>query len=262
MIAQLHIETALRGNCTVLKRAFFTQPFKVANVTEDKTGKDLRLMIMSASPGILDGDEYETEIDVAQNCSLHLQTQSYQRLYNMKVGASQKTITHVKENGSFYFIPHPVVPHEASSFFTSNKIYLEGNCTLLLGEVITCGRKESGESFLFRKYHSLTEIYLNDKLIIRENILIQPSVINVSAIGQLEGFTHQATLIFLNEGAEVKEIIKNISVFLEAKTDVEFGLSITPKNGLILRLLGYKAEQLFDILKSVAEKYIIPHQTK
>ena len=262
MIAQLHIETALRGNCTVLKKTFFTQPFKVANVTEDKTGKDLRLMIMTASPGILDGDEYEINIDVEQNCSLHLQTQSYQRLYNMKVGAWQKTIIHVKDGGSFYFIPHPIVPHKASTFFTSNKIYLESNTTLLLGEVITCGRKESGESFLFNKYHSLTEIFINDKLVIKENILIQPSLIDVAAIGQLEGFTHQATLIFLHETAAIKEIIKSITEFLEEKSNIEFGVSITPKNGLILRLLAYKAEQLFDLLKLVTEKFILPHQTK
>ena len=56
----------------------------MANITEDKTGATLQLMLMSSSPGILDGDEYKIKIELEENCSLQLHTQSYQRLFNMK----------------------------------------------------------------------------------------------------------------------------------------------------------------------------------
>ena len=41
MKAQLHIQVADRNGCSYLKKAFFTTPFKVANITEDKNGKQL-----------------------------------------------------------------------------------------------------------------------------------------------------------------------------------------------------------------------------
>lgn len=256
MIAELHIQAALRNNITFLEKAYFTTPFKLANITEDKKHNSLRLMLMSSSPGILDGDEYNIKIDVAQDCSLHLQTQSYQRLFNMKVGALQNMEVTLKEGASFCFIPHPSVPHECSIFSAKNKIYLTNNCNLIWGEVLTCGRKLSGEVFLFSKYHNLTEIFLNNKLIIKENLLVQPALIDVNAIGQLEGYTHQATLVYLNEKAAIKTLIKEITEFLSIQNEIAFGITAAPKNGLIIRLLGYKAEQLFDCLNAIATHYL------
>ncbi|MEO6328954.1 MAG: urease accessory protein UreD [Ginsengibacter sp.] len=256
MTAELDIQAALRNNITFLEKAYCTTPFKIANITENKKDNTLRLMLMSSSPGILDGDVYNIKIHVAKHCSLHLQTQSYQRLFNMKVGASQNMEVHLEEGASFWFIPHPSVPHESSIFAAKNKILLSDNCDLIWGEVLTCGRKLSGEVFLLSKYHNVTEIFLNNKLIIKENLLVQPSVVNVNLIGQLESYTHQATLIYLNEKASIKILIKEITAFLSIQNEIIFGITAAPVNGLIIRLLGYKAEQLFDCLKTISEHHL------
>src|SRR3954464_12306472 len=84
MKANLDIEAALRERKTYLKSCFCTTPFKVADVTEDKSQNLLRLMLMTSSPGILDGDEFYIKIKLAEGCSLGIETQSYQRLFNMK----------------------------------------------------------------------------------------------------------------------------------------------------------------------------------
>src|SRR3954467_12348453 len=89
MIAKLHIQTAVKGSKTVIKDRFFTPPFKLANVTEDRREDRLKLVMMSSSPGILEGDEYEIKIRLEKGSSLLLQTQSYQRLFSMKTGAGQ-----------------------------------------------------------------------------------------------------------------------------------------------------------------------------
>ena len=179
MIAKLHIQTAQTNGVTFLKGCYFTTPLKVANITEDKKGATLRLMLTSSSPGILDGDDYQLKIDVAEGCSLQLHTQSYQRWFTMKQQAVQQMEVTLGENSAFCFIPHPVVPHESSNFTARNKIYLTNNCSLIIGEILTCGRKLSGEVFTFSKYHSVTEIFTNGKLVIKENLLLQPALINI-----------------------------------------------------------------------------------
>jgi urease accessory protein len=252
MIATLHIETALRGNITFLKTSYCTTPFKVANITEDKKDNTLRLMLMSSSPGILDGDVYQQKIMLAPGCALELQTQSYQRLFNMKVGASQNLEVHQSEGSAFLFLPHPSVPHEAAIFSATNKIFLSDNCSLIFGEILTCGRKLSGEAFLFSKYHNLTQVYLNNKLIIKENLLMQPATININAIGQLEGFTHQASLIYLHETADCESLLQTITEQLTQQSDIIFGITAAPINGLIIRILGQKGEQLHNCLKNIA----------
>ncbi|MEO6358772.1 MAG: urease accessory protein UreD, partial [Ferruginibacter sp.] len=123
---------------------------------------------------------------------------------------------------------------------------------LVFGEILTCGRKLNGEVFLFAKYHTVTEIFMNDRLVIKENLLVQPQMINVSAIGQLQGFTHQASLIYLNEHADIKKIMARLTDLLTAQEDISFGITAAPVNGIIIRIMGQKAEQLFDCLKMIA----------
>jgi urease accessory protein len=252
MMAELYIQTARTNETTCLKKCYCTTPFKVANITEDKKDSILRLMLMSSSPGILDGDAYNIKIDLAKNCSLQLHTQSYHRLFTMKEQATQKMEIQLAEGASFCFIPHPAVPHEQSNFTARNKIYLSNNCNLIFGEILTCGRKLNGEVFLFSKYHCITEIFMNDKLIIKENLLMQPALIDVNNIGQLQGFTHQASLIYLDEYADVKRIKPTVMEILMVQKGISIGITAAPVNGLIVRLLGQKAEQLFDCLKMIA----------
>jgi len=251
--SKLHIQTGLRGNITYLKEAYFTQPFKLADIREDKKEETLQLMLMSSSPGILNGDEYHIKIDIEENCSLNLHTQSYQRLFTMTTGASQNMEVNLKPGSFFQYLPHPSVPHQGSDFTAKNKINLSANCGLIWGEILTCGRKLNDEVFLLTKYHNITEIFLNGKLIIKENLLIKPSETNPLIIGQLEGFTHQASLIVLDDNFDVKQLSEKIINILESLMDITFGLREAPINGLIIRILGNKAEQLHSILKSVAQ---------
>jgi urease accessory protein len=252
MIAQLDMQVASMNAITFLQRCYCTTPFKVANITGAKNEPTLRLMLMSSSPGILDADEYKIKIELGKSCSIQLHTQSYQRLFTMKEQATQCTDVHLDKDAAFCFIPHPVVPHSKSSFTARNNFFLAENCSLIFGEVLTCGRKLNGEVFSFSKYHSITQVYRNGKLLIKENLLMQPDFMNVNAIGQLQGFTHQASLIYLSETAEIKTLIPQLYELLSPQQELSVGITAAPVNGLIVRLLGQKAEQLFDCLKLIA----------
>ena len=253
MNAQLHIQVAERNGCSYLKHSYFTTPFKVANITEDKTEPLLDIMLMNSSPGILDGDVYEMKIELERNCSLHLHTQAYQRLFNMKKGATQQMNVHLADNTSFVYLPHPSVPHEQSIFTSRNNFYLGNNCTFIFGEILTCGRKLNGEAFLFSKYHSINQVFVNDKLAIKENLLMQPAEINVHAIGQLEGYTHQASLIWLQNDIDIKPFQTQLIELLAEEKNIDYGVTAAPINGLIIRLLGNGAEQLHICLKRIKE---------
>ena len=253
MNAQLQLQIAYRDGCSYVKKVFFTTPLKVANITEDKTARQLQLMLMSSSPGILDGDVYQLKIEVEKSGSIQLHTQAYQRLFHMKHGATQQLNVHLADDSAFCFLPRPSVPHEQSIFTTHNNFYLSNNCQFIFGEVLTCGRKLNGEVFLFSKYHSITQVFINNKLVIKENLLMQPAFINVHAIGQLEGFSHQASMIYLQPNIDCKKLQAHIIKLLSTEKKMELGITIAPANGLIIRLLGHGAEQLYNCLQQVAE---------
>jgi urease accessory protein len=252
MKAQVHIHTALRDGRSYLKNAYFTQPFKIADITENRQDPELHLMLMSSSPGVLDGDEYRFKIGVAANSSLRLETQSYQRLFTMKGSASQEMDIQLLPGASFRYLPHPVVPHIGSDFTSKTRISLSGENTLVWGEVITCGRKLNGEVFAFRQYHSVTEVLLCGKLIIKENLFLQPATLHLPGLGQMEGFTHQASLIYLSDNRPVSLFVHGLHDWLGLQQGLVFGISSPRQDCFVLRLLGQKAEQLFECLKVAA----------
>lgn len=251
MKGRLFLDVSDKSGRTVLKESYFTPPFKIADITLDKRRAPLHLMIMSSSPGILDEDEHEISINLEERASLVLSTQSFQRLFNMKKGATQVTDVTLKTGSSLIYLPHPVVPHEASIFKSVNRIRMEADAELLWGEVITCGRALNGENFKFSSFESLTELYLESRLLMKENIRMTPSAGPITGMGMLEGFTHQASMICLRRS---KLVLDEIQATLQEYENIEFGISATRMNGFVLRVLGNAAYQLQEILQKVAEK--------
>ncbi len=249
MISELQIVTGLRGGTTWLKESYWTRPFKLADIGAYRTDKTLCLMLMSASPGMLDGDDYRMHITVSAGSRLQLQTQAYQRLYHMEHGACQHMQVKVEQDASFSYIPHPVVPHAGASFEGHNRIFLEAGSRLIWGEIITCGRKLCGEVFQFRLFHNVTELYYEGRLIVKDNLLLQPSRINLAGPGQLEGFTHQATLIYADTRADAPPMADALLELLAGEEDVTYGVSQTAGPAVVLRMLGNGAEQLFNCLR-------------
>lgn len=256
MKSSLHIQVTRKGERSVLTDCFFSPPYKVADVTEDRRDGTLQLMLMSASPGILDGDAQDIKIDVGDHAQLCLHTQSYQRIYSMQHCATQQTKVCVGKNALLSYIPHPVVPHKASAFVADTAIYLQENASLTWGEIISCGRKLNGEVFLFSKYHSKTSVYYKGKVVLKENLLLQPAAINPATMGQLRQFTHQATLIFLNDSYPMEAIREKMLAVLNKYEDSSYGISRTACNGLMIRILGQKAEPLLHCLLEL-EKEIV-----
>jgi urease accessory protein len=252
MIASVHIQTACRDGTAYLKECYFTPPFRVVNITEDKRAGPLDLMLMNSSPGVLDEDLYEICIGVGEGSILRLHTQSYQRLFNMKKGAAQSIDVRIEKDACLIYLPHPSVPHEHSVFTASNKIYLAQGSKLIWGEVLTCGRKLNGEIFRYSRFHNVIEVYKCDKLVIKENLLMQPALIDPKKLGQLEGFTHQASLIWSTGDAIPANRFDELHDYLSMQKDIMAGITSTAGNAMLVRILGNGAEQLHQLLQQLA----------
>ena len=251
MINKLDLTTACRAGITYLKDAYYTPPFKLLPVGEDRHDPWLRLMLMSSSPGILDGDQYELTLHLAENTRLHLQTQSYQRLFHMKRGASQRLEVHMARGSHFYYVPHPSVPHENSIFRGHSVLHLAADSSLVWGEIVTCGRKHSGEVFKFTHFQNLTEVYRAGRLVFKDHLLLRPDDAALAALGQFEGFTHQATLFCLGEQPAIPALADQVYELLSQEKRLAFGVSLTAHHGLLVRLLGHGGEQLLRCLNQV-----------
>ncbi|SMG39059.1 urease accessory protein UreD [Sphingobacterium psychroaquaticum] len=252
MVCELNIKVAHRAGNSFLKDAFLTPPFRIVPVGQYKKDKAAYLMIMSSSPGLLDGDTHNIEVDIAQGSKLQLQTQAYQRLFHMKGDSAQTMRVNLGQDATFSFVPHPVVPQNASSFRSHNIIHLQKNNHVLLSDIVTCGRKMSGESFQYHHFQSLTECFIEGKLVLKDNVLLQPDKMPIQGLGILEGYTHQGTLFYLNSaGVDVLSWIDKFHQQYGDREDLAFGISELQEKGFMVRVLGHGAEPMFDLFKDI-----------
>ncbi len=100
MKALIDLSVVYKQDRSVQDRFFFSAPFKLVSMNEE--GNDtLQLMLMNVSPGILDGDNYNLQVEVEKEASLQLHTQAYQRLFTMTGSAQQQFLIKIGPNACF-----------------------------------------------------------------------------------------------------------------------------------------------------------------
>ncbi|WP_288436094.1 urease accessory protein UreD [uncultured Chryseobacterium sp.] len=256
MDSHLRIIAGFKGGESYVKDLYVSLPFRVVSVGQRKNDKKLYQMVMSSSPGILDGDHYHLDIALEKGAALQLQSQSYQRLFNMQDKALQELIVSMEDETSFAYVPHPIVPHEDSSFKSKAHIHIGKNSQIIISEIITCGRKHYGEVFKLKRFQNIMEIYHNNKLVVKDNVLIQPDMIPVSSIGNLEQYTHQGTLIFystkenLDKNGLIEQIVESA---VQHRQEMEVGVSAMEDNGFVVRALGHGGEMMYNFFLHIQE---------
>lgn len=260
----MNITVAQRKGNSYLKDAYVTQPFRIVPVGQYRRDNGSYLMIMSSSPGLLDKDDHQIKINLQEHTKLQLQTQAYQRLFQMREGSRQTTEITMEKGTAFSFVPHPVVPQNASSFISHNVVKMGRDCHFLLSDIITCGRKLTGELFEYNHFQNLTEIYFEGKLVVKDNVLLQPQIMPINQLGILEGYTHQATLIYVNTaGYAIEEWIERFYEKYHTMKGIAFGISKLSTDGFMIRVLGNGAEMLFDMFQAIQhdiwDEVMIPH---
>ncbi|GGK83321.1 urease accessory protein UreD [Rufibacter glacialis] len=248
--SSIKINAEREGKQTLLKESGYNAPYKVIHYGARHLHEHLELIIMSATPGIMEGDEIDISVNVHEGAHLKLFTQSFNKLHPMEKGAVQRTHVQVKKDGIFRFIPHPITPFAKSDFKAVNEIHLDESATLIWGDIIASGRVHSGESFEFTRLHVVTKIYRNKKLVLLDNQLLEPGRQPMKSMLFFAGYTHQATLIYVSPfAAELKAELDEILV--EEYEQIDFGFTQCAPNAVMLRAMGDEGAKLHDWLSAM-----------
>lgn len=250
------------GNKTLLADSSFDIPYKLVHYGSKLLHDHLEVMMMCYSPGVMDGDHLVMDIDCAPDTEMKVFTQSFNKLHPMKLGASQTTHVSVGERALLKFLPQPMIPFRQAMFNASNEIRLGRGSHLIWGDIISGGRIQSGESFQFKKIHSQTKVYSEDKLIFYDNLLMEPKKQPVNDLLYFQGFTHQATLLLVTPFAQ--SFKKELDEILVTQfTDMRYGFTQCSQDAILLRALGGSGEAMYTWLGNIGEmcwSYIRHHR--
>jgi urease accessory protein UreH len=172
----------------ILSTNYFTYPCKVLSPklhTYSRPGEITPAVayLLTYAGGIVSADQILMKITVEANSGLLSTTQASTKVYKN---------THSEGNSAFQLLDvsiHPGalllhVPHVVTCFAQSNykqrqEFRLSSTGNLLLFDGITCGRQfYQEERWQMQRYQSLNEIYIDNELIVRDNLVLEKNQIS------------------------------------------------------------------------------------
>lgn len=251
----LKIETKIKHEKTILSDSYFTPPFKLLKPFYCENNI-MRLCLVNVSPGVLEGDNYKITANMKKGSLLELYSQSYSKIFKMNDGfAAQKVDINMEEGCTLAYMLKPTLPYEDSDFRSETNIKLSKNCNVIFREIISCGRYKRNEIFSFKSFKSRTKIFYEGKLLFMDNTVLIPDEQQLNSIGLYDKFTHQANIIIVSEC--VNENLKMALVkLLDQFQDIDFGVSMSFKFGIVIRILGTGSEKLVDITESIYNEFM------
>ncbi|MEM9087937.1 MAG: urease accessory protein UreD [Cyanobacteria bacterium P01_F01_bin.53] len=117
--------------------------------------------VMSASPGILAGDDLRWVVEVGDRACLYLTDQSATKVHSQpKEGATARMTYDFTVGAGAYleYIPEPIILFRAANLTQETHIMLHPAGTLVLGEIIVPGRLARGEFYDFEQFVSRLQV--------------------------------------------------------------------------------------------------------
>ncbi len=255
--SKLMIKAGVKNHQTVLQDVFFTAPFKIMHpFYEPKNAlneKDfMTVMCLTASAGIMAGDEQEYTISVNEGAKLEFVSQAYEKIHKMTEGSAKRTANlHVSKNACLFYNPLPTIPFKDSAFSSIVNVHLEDTSSkFVFKEILSAGRYARGEKFEYRYYHNLINVYEGSTLIYADNTRLEPATTDLTSLGMYENFTHLGTLLLFHVCKEAAWFQK-VRELLDTTPDLEGGITLGANETIIIRILGKTSEQIERIMDKI-----------
>lgn len=286
--SELRMRAEARGGRTVLSELYSTMPFKVMRPfpladtglvgsvaaqarAEGSLADAAEAMVMSASAGVMAGDDQRVCVEVGPGAALRVSTQSFEKVHRMEGDASarRQTVLSVAPGGYLDYCPQPQIPFAGSAYAATTEVDLADETAMLVyEEVLSCGRVARGERFAYRSYANHVVVRVGGVPVYLDNAVYVPKEMPMESLGLCEGFSHVANLVVV--GAEVGEgallaardyLREQTGVIgaaagapvgaAEGSDAVAGGITRLGSGDVAVRLLGHRAQRLGDVLAEV-----------
>lgn len=126
---------------------------------------------------------------------------------------------------------------------------------MIYSDGITAGWSPEGDKFTYNSVQLKSNIYVNNKLVLLDNLIVKPDENDVTKLGFFEEYSNLGTLLVINENIndivinDLREIIINLNL------PIDFGISKLEVNGFVLRVLGNLTQHI-ELAMGTCHNYI------
>ena len=236
----------LRG-LTCLRRQHFRAPMHLSKPHLD--GDTLLVNAVNPTAGLFAGDSVRCRVEIEPGARLLLTSPSASRIYRGGTGeASLSQHFSVKKGGFLEVFPEFLIPQSGARYSQKTRIELEEGGAALLIELIAPGRVASGELFQFELIRLATDVFVQDRLILRERYSLSPDTPQLRMLRRRFPTLYFASVVAV--GVDLPEpLFRQIDSDFPGDHDVWVGSSSLVAGGSFFRIL---ATSSIDLRYSVA----------
>ncbi|WEX11801.1 urease accessory protein UreD [Chelativorans sp. AA-79] len=247
--ASLQLGFARRGERTALVELGRRAPLLVQQALywDDEMPRLPCVSIISNAGGILQGDRYAIDIDLAEGAEAHITTQAATKIHEMDANfASQTQDITLAANAYLEYLPLPVIPHKNSRFVSHTRIRLDPTATLLYSEILMPGRKYygGGEIFAYELFSAAVQAErLDGEALFSEKFVIEPCRMDIRNLAVMDRFDVFANVLLLTPKEQADRLFEQVEPVFSEREGWAAGVSRLPNNaGLIFKVLGTETQ--------------------
>ena len=229
-----------RNNETVITNKRFYGLVKVSPTIHLDSEKISTYFLLGLGGGYVEGEKYRYSFTLRNGSRAIITTQAATKIYKCLNGiqTEQENRINLEENSILEYITDPVILYKDAIYKQENNIYMHETSTLIYTDGITSGWSPTGDEFQYSRVQLNTNIYINNKIVLLDNLIINPKKDDVKGIGYFEGYNNFGTLIVINKDINDDIICEMRRAVSELNLPIYFGISELEVNGFVLRVLG------------------------
>ena len=157
------------------------------------------LQILNPCGGLFEGDRAEIEVELQPSTHLYLTTQAATKVYPSENGqvTRQRIRLRVACGAILEYFPLPLIPFARALYMQEIDIRVKSGGICMVAEVLAPGRSARGERFAYAMVRSRVEGWMDNRLILFEQLRLQPEQSSFAGVGILDGQSYVATLYVL-----------------------------------------------------------------
>lgn len=247
----LNLDICHKDGHSIPDNIYFQGAFKLMRPQYlDDTGQ-VMYCLLNPGGGYLDGDRYRIALNIQKNADLYLTMQSATKIYKTpKDVVKQTNVINIKEHGILEYPADPVIPFENATYIQKQTINLTSSSSLFISEIVTPGWSLDQKGFQYDRVNLITFLKYNNRLVVTDNLVLEPKIMDLSGIGFFNGFTHYGSLYMVNDqiDSQFEEMLENKLV--TAFPTVCVGISALSIPGLAIRILGQSTPEIQAVIDS------------
>ena len=239
-----------------MARSYFRVPLPVMKPRYHKSGCAC-IYLLSPTGGVVQGDNYQIDVDLSKDAYVLLTTQAATKIYGMPTsGAKQQMHIHVGESAMFEYLPDSMILFRDANFNQKLSVFLEDGAKVVLQEIIMPGRLARGEVLAFSSYRNLLEVSDRNGLLLCDSFYIEPKTqLYLTDLGVLDNYPCWGSWYLIGD-LEIDtpkwELLCDVANPLLNQPEKSIGgLSRLHRNGITIRMLAHNTQSIQSAFQTI-----------